>query len=133
MKKVVLILMCFFMIGCTNREYDNFVLKAKDSKISDVIPFDINFYIDDSEEILIYQVIIDNSKLELNNIKAIVIHDVKTDNIFPSIGVVDEPIDLNNEVKGINLIGRAPKQNIEFKVYIEANNTSYAYIYRYNI
>lgn len=133
MKKVVLILMCFLIIGCTNREYDNFVLKAKDSNISDEIPFDINFYIDDSEEILIYQIIIDNSRLELNDIKAIVIHDVKTDNIFPSIGVVDEPIDLNSEVKGINLIGQTSKQDIEFKVYIETNNTSYAYIYRYNI
>lgn len=131
--KKILICLVLLLVGCTNSSYSSFVDKAKGSSETNDIPFNIEFFIDDSDDVLVYQVVIDEAKIDLNNVKAIVIHNVKTDNIFPSIGVVDDPVNINEETKGINLVGYVEKQNIEFKVYIETNNNSYSYIYRYNM
>ena len=131
MKKLLIILV-LLLTACSNNNYNDFVKKASSSPETSDIPFDINFYIDDTDDI-IYQVIIDNPDYDLNDVKAIVIHDKKTKNAFPSIGVVDDTIDINDTTKGINLIGYVEKQDLEFKVYIETNNTSYTYIYRYNM
>lgn len=130
--KKIWIFLALLLVGCTNSSYDNFVTKARNSSESNNIPFNIEFHIDDSDDLLVYQVIIDGTS-DLSNVKAIVIHNVKTDNIFPSIGVVDDSVSLDGNTKGINLIGYVPKQDIEFKVYIESNNNSYTYIYRYNM
>ena len=78
------------------------------------MPFGIEFYIDDIDDSkLIYQVIIDNPDYELNNVKVLVIHNVKTNDIFPSVGIVDET------------------NGIEFKVLVETNNNKYIYQYSY--
>lgn len=131
MKKII-ILILFLFVGCSNKSlYQEYVNKAQTIKeSSENMPFDVSFYFDDYDERQIYQVIIDNIDYELNNVKAIVVHNQKTEDIFPSIGIVDEPINLNNEQKGINLVGFIPNNsNVSFKVFIEANGVEYTMIY----
>ena len=98
------------------------------------MPFGIEFYIDDIDDSkLIYQVIIDNPDYELNNVKVLVIHNVKTNDIFPSVGiVVDKTVTINEDNKGIILMGYIDETNdIEFKVLVETNNNKYIYQYSY--
>ena len=132
MKKLLILLI--LLVGCSKSNvYDMYVSELKEnSNISENIPFDIDFYIDNvNEERIIYQVIIDNPKVEATSVKALVIHDVKTDDIFPSVGLVDDPINLNEE-KGIILIGYVNKtKDINFKVLIENENNKYIYEYNY--
>ncbi len=133
MKKIFIIL-CLLLVGCHKiSPYDLYVKELKETNIiSEDIPFDINFYIDNvNENRIIYQVIIDNPKVEANKVKSLVIHDVVTKDIFPSVGIVDEEINLNEE-KGIILIGYVDKiSDINFKVLIETEDNKYFYTYNY--
>lgn len=128
--KKLLVLLCFLLVGCSNSTYDNYVKELKNSEASSEIPFDIEFNIDNvNENRIIYQVIIDNPKVDASSVKALVIHDAKTEDIFPSVGIVDETINLN-EQKGIILMGYINKtEDINFKVLIE---TDQKYVYNYN-
>lgn len=133
MKKILLVL-CILLVGCSKPTiYDTYVKNLKENNnISTDIPFDIEFYIDNvNENRIIYQVIIDNPQIETDNVTALVIHDGKTNDIFPSVGIVDEPIDLNID-KGIILLGYIDQtSDINFKVLIETNNQQYIYEYKY--
>lgn len=128
--KKLLVLLCFLLVGCSNSVYDDYVKELKNSEASSEIPFDIEFNIDNvNENRIIYQVIIDNPKVDASNVKALVIHDAKTEDIFPSVGIVDEAINLNKQ-KGIILMGYINKtEDINFKVLIE---TDQKYVYNYN-
>ena len=133
MKKILLVL-CILLVGCSKPTiYDTYVKNLKENNnISADIPFDIEFNIDNvNENRIIYQVIIDNPQIETDNVTALVIHDGKTNDIFPSVGIVDEPIDLNID-KGIILLGYIDQtSDINFKVLIETNNQQYIYEYKY--
>lgn len=83
-------------------------------KVTDNLPFDITVNIEkliDSE--ITYRIIIDNPKEIVKNIKTIVVHNHKTDDIYPTSGIFEEPLNLipnsidldENDVKGIILIG----------------------------
>lgn len=128
--KKLLVLLCFLLVGCSNSVYNDYVKELKNSEASSEIPFDIKFNIDNvNKNRIIYQVIIDNPKVDASNVKALVIHDAKTEDIFPSVGIVDETINLN-EQKGIILMGYINKtEDINFKVLIE---TDQRYVYNYN-
>ena len=133
MKKILLVL-CILLVGCSKPTiYDTYVKNLKENNnISTDIPFDIEFYIDNvNENRIIYQVIIDNPQIETDNVTTLVIHDGKTNDIFPSVGIVDEPINLNID-KGIILLGYIDQtSDINFKVLIETNNQQYIYEYKY--
>ena len=132
MKK--LLFLVILLVGCSKSNvYDMYVEKLKDDEnISRDIPFNIEFNIDNvNYNRIIYQVIIDEPKVEATNVKALVIHDVKTKDIFPSVGIVDEPIDLQKE-KGIILIGYVDQtDDINFKLLIETEDNQYIYEYNY--
>ncbi len=132
MKK--LLFLVILLVGCSKSNvYDMYVEKLKnDENISRDIPFNIQFNIDNvNDNRIIYQVIIDEPKVEATNVKALVIHDVKTKDIFPSVGIVDEPIDLQKE-KGIILIGYVDQtDDINFKLLIETEDNQYIYEYNY--
>ena len=132
MKK--LLFLVILLVGCSKSNvYDMYVEKLKDDEnISRDIPFNIQFNIDNvNDNRIIYQVIIDEPKVEATNVKALVIHDVKTKDIFPSVGIVDEPIDLQKE-KGIILIGYVDQtDDINFKLLIETEDNQYIYEYNY--
>lgn len=65
------------------------------------------------------------------NIKAIVIHNHFTNDVFPTIGIFDDEVDLlldSEEVKGINLVGYIQttkdisELDLDIRVYIEYTN-----------
>jgi hypothetical protein len=128
MKKLFLLgLLLFLITGCFNSKidkekklYNNYISELesiKNNSFNNNLPFDINVYLDkiDTEEIM-YRVIIDNPKEDINNIEAIAIHNYQTKDIFPTSGIFDDKLNLipnkidkdNNIVKGIILIGYIP-------------------------
>lgn len=159
-KKSIIFLVAFIsfvliIVGCSDKEttgdsaknveknkntYIKYVQKLKkvDQSSSD-IPFDINVTYDklDDKEVR-YQVVIDNPTKDIKNIKAVAVHNKQTDDVFPSIGIFDETLDLTleSESKGIILVGYIPyegdleKFKCEMKVIIsyeieEKEYTSY--------
>lgn len=141
-KSIVIALISFILIGCTENKID----KEKDKYLTikkelleqtnfnneDDLNFDLTISLDRiSEEEISYRAIIDNPKENMNNVKALVIHEHLTDDIFPTIGIFDEPINLiqnNEKVKGISLVGyiKTTKDieelNLNIKTYIEYTN-----------
>ena len=122
---ILSILVIFITFGCDKDEkeptentksieknkdtYIKYVQKLKDiEKSSSDIPFDINVTYSklDDEEIR-YEVTIDNPKQEIKDIKALAVHNKPTDDVFPSIGIFDNTIDLKTDSssKGIVLVG----------------------------
>lgn len=145
-KKAVLMLVCIiFIVGCSNIEVEdgNKINQEKENYLAikneldnrteyieeENLPCDVIFSIDriNSEEIS-YRAIIDNPKVNMNNVKALLIHDYFTEDIFPSIGIFDSPTSLivgDEEVKGISLVGyiettkNIEELNLNIKLYIE--------------
>ena len=114
MKKVVLVILFFLIVtACTNlsiedKTYINNVKKLEQREEFDTdFPFDIDIRIERLTDYEItYHLVIDNFKEGINNIKAIVIHNRKTEDVFPSIGIYDKKVDLTKESKkGILLVG----------------------------
>lgn len=140
MRKYLILLLIFVLIGC---DYDNLNEQTKNEYINlrdtlsnkneyssiEEIPFDITISMDRiTEEEITYRIIIDKPKQDLKNIRAILIHNYFTEDIFPSIGIFDDKVDLlvNNQTnKGIILVGYInsnldiEKINIEFKLMLE--------------
>lgn len=123
MRIVIILLSIFILTGCNNenakdKEYHSYVNILKEStEFESELPFDISIYLKKlNDDEATYKVIIDNPKKELNNIEAIIIHDNKTSDIYPSIGIYDDKVSLipnkvdkdNNIVKGIILTGYIP-------------------------
>jgi hypothetical protein len=124
--KWFLILIILFLTSCTpNLEdekiiYENFINELKSTPINQVnedMPFTINVYFEqiiDNE--IVYRVIIDEPKMVIKNIKAIAIHNYKTNNIYPTVGIFEEPLHLDpnyinledNYVGGVVLVGYIP-------------------------
>lgn len=127
MKKVLVILLVFIFVGCDlftkddikeskveeeKNVYIKYVKEAKKiEKSSEDLPFDIEVKYDKlNDEEIRYQVVIDNPKGEIYDIKAVTVHDKQTDDVFPSTGIFEEPMDLipNKKPEGIILVGYIP-------------------------
>jgi len=125
MKKILLIITLLFMLtGCTNELtkeeilYNDYVTELK--KVTNYetnLPFDLEIYVDKIIETeVMYRVIIDNPKVSLRNIEALVIHDKYTEDIYPSSGIFESKLNLipgvinekSNYVEGIILAGYIP-------------------------
>ena len=99
MKKIVLIILLLITTGCFNNNisidketYKSYIdeLKEIDTVNNEDIPFDINIYYDKIvDDEVVFRLILDNPKSEMNNIEAIVIHNSTTDDIFPRSGIFD--------------------------------------------
>ena len=122
----------FYIVLSANNENNNYGVQDSLGNVTYISNRYGPFYIDNvNENRIIYQVIIDNPQIETDNVTALVIHDGKTNDIFPSVGIVDEPINLNID-KGIILLGYIDQtSDINFKVLIETNNQQYIYEYKY--
>ena len=136
--KVLFILTLILITGCENSEEENKneylamksdLLENDNFQETDNINCDITVSIDRiNEEEVSYRVIIDNPKENMYNIKAMVVHNYYTEDIFPSLGLFDDQENLiigDNNVKGIELVGYIKttkdidKLNLELKVWIE--------------
>lgn len=145
MKKIVVLIFIIFIVGCSNvkieqneeiskEKEDYLAIKNELNNIEEYIsdeelPCDITISVDrvNNEEIS-YRAIIDNPKIDMYNVRALLIHDYFTEDIFPSIGIFDnrENLLLNNEeVRGISLVGYIEttkdieELNLNIKLYIE--------------
>ena len=142
MKKILSIIVLFVLLtGCTNKLtneeilYNDYVTDLKKTtKYETNLPFDLSIYVDKIIETeVMYRVIIDNPKVSLRNIEALVIHDKYTEDIFPSSGIFETKLNLipgvinksSNYVEGIILAGYIPfdgelkNLNVNFKVMLK--------------
>jgi hypothetical protein len=129
MRKILVVLFVVFLAGCNNMSYEKELYLSMIDELKVVgsydidIPCDIDVSFDSLGDEFIYRVIIDNPNEEMYNIKALVIHDVETDDIFPSVGIFDETINMqpnvvnDDFVKGIILSGYIDSES-EIKVLI---------------
>ena len=143
MKKLVICLILLFTLtGCTKDEvtYEKEVyLALKEDLITtdeftdyEDLPCDITLYLNRiNEEELSYLVIIDNPKEDMYNIKAIAIHDYYTEDIFPSIGIFDDSINLtldSEDNNGITLGGYIESMDdidlLEARIYLEYTDSN---------
>ena len=155
MKKIFwIITLVFLLSGCskelTKEEiiYNDYVDKLKqEEKSEDNLPFDLEIFVDKIiEKEVMYRVIIDNPKVSLRNIEALVIHDKYTEDVFPSTGIFESKLSLipgvinktSNYVEGIILAGYIPYEgdinnlNATFKVlfkYEDDEGVSHTIIY----
>lgn len=130
--KRVLIFFIMLLTSCrsnTDLLYYKLVDQLKEVNISSLdIPFSIDISVEKLTDMeLIYHVIIDEPKIDAKDVSVLVIHDIETENIFPSLGIIDDKVDLlinneNNSIKGIALVGYLPidiETEINFKLRIE--------------
>ena len=141
MKKllVCLTLISFFLfIGCekddTNQEEKNDYIAMKSNLVSkeefddaEDMKCDISISVDRiDKETISYITYISNIKEDMNDIKVLVVHNYFTEDVFPSIGIFDEPTSLKvSDNKNISLVGYIDttkdirKLNLELKVWIQ--------------
>lgn len=143
MKKFLLIALIIILTGCTNNEENikNEYIAMKSSLIEekitskdvDALPIDIVSNIDRiNEEEVNYKVIFKNPKENMHDIKAMIVHNHYSEEIFPSIGVFNETKELlvTDENKEIELTGtiktieNISKMNLEIKLWIQYTNDS---------
>lgn len=148
MKKVLLIILTtILLVGCRNEEtkqmkiYDDYIkdLESVETSSKD-IPFNIEITVNKlTDGIMSYKALIDKEELTMNNIEAILVHDKKTENAFPSIGIFEDKISLDKESneKGVKLTGYIEEhEEIKFKLLIKykdenKKNKKYVYVYNY--
>lgn len=155
MKKIFWIITLVFLLSGCSKEltkdeiiYNDYVDKLKqEEKSEDNLPFDLEIFVDKIiEKEVMYRVIIDNPKVSLRNIEALVIHDKYTEDVYPSTGIFESKLSLipgvinktSNYVEGIILAGYIPYEgdinnlNATFKVlfkYEDDEGVSHTIIY----
>lgn len=141
------IFLMLFLSGCKNeesketiyyKELINELSKVNESSLS--IPVNIEIKVEEMpNNFLRYTALLDRNGQVMKDIEAILIHDKETDNVFPSLGIFEDKITLNNESKelGIKLTGYVENgDNINFKFLIKYKNSEeklkkYYYVYNY--
>ena len=107
MKKILVVIVLLLLTGCTNKveeekyaylEYKNNLEEQKDFVSQESLEFNsyFNFFLE-TEEKVTYSLVIDSPKVNMNNVKALLIHDFVTDDVFPSVGIFDEPVTLHKD------------------------------------
>ncbi len=135
MKKIMLLIpLLFVLVGCTNKEEENkmaYLEYKNELEERDIfngeenLDFNVYFNIEKiNEEITDYSLIIDNPKINMYNVKALLIHDFINEDAYPSVGIFDDTrnlnadsddkIVLNGSIQTINDISKT-----KFKLYLE--------------
>lgn len=110
-KRYILISMIFLILttGCENKEetIKNEYIAIKNQTFNEEnyqnedIPVEIVTTIERiDEEAINYEVEIKNPKESMHNVKAMVVHNYYNEDVFPSIGVFDEPKELLSNTEG---------------------------------
>ena len=82
--------------------------KVKES--TEDLPFTVEVKYEKMDDEVRYQVIIDNPSNKITDITALAIHDKQTDDVFPSVGIFDEKVNLipDETPSGVILVGYIP-------------------------
>ena len=134
MKKLVVFMIPILLLtACSSNEEDKIAYLENKNNLEkqevfcegDKLDFNVYFNISkDGEEITNYSVIINEPKINMHNVKALLIYDYMIDEAYPSVGIMDEPVDLlvDSDDK-IELKGKIQTSldisNIRYKLYIE--------------
>ena len=137
MRKYLFIFVCLlFLVGCSTEkenekyaylEYKNDLETQKVYNDDDSLDFDTYFNIvrnREDNEVVEYSIVIDKPKVDMHDVKALLIHDYMNEDVFPSVGIFDTPVDLikDNDDK-IKLTGKiytdTSINDINFKLYLE--------------
>lgn len=107
MKRILVVIVLLLLTGCTNKveedkyaylEYKNNLEEQKDFVSQESLEFNTYFnLVRETEEKVTYSLVIDSPKVNMNNVKALLIHDFVTDDVFPSVGIFDEPVTLHKD------------------------------------
>ena len=137
MRKYLFIACCFLLlVGCSTKEedekyayleYKNDLETQKVYDDEDSLDFDIYFNIvrnREDNEVVDYSIVIDNPKVDMYDVKALLIHDYMNEDVFPSVGIFDAPVTLRKDSSDkIRLEGNihtdSDTDNIKFKLYLE--------------
>ena len=110
MKKLLIIIpLLFILIGCTNKEEENKIayleykneLEQRDIfNGEETLDFNVYFNIKRvDEEITDYSLVIDTPKINMHNVKALLIHNFVNEEAYPSVGIFDSPKELQENSK----------------------------------
>lgn len=110
---IILFLCTFFIVGCENPREESkneyitmrgMLLEETSYTNNNDLPVDITVKIDrlDQERVK-YKVLLDNPKENMHQIKAMVVHNYYSEDLFPSIGVFDETGELLTSSEGSNI------------------------------
>jgi len=134
MKKLVLLLPLIFLVGCTNEveenkyaylEYKHVLEEKEEFTEREEIEFNTYFNIErENEEVVNYSIAIKEPSIDMHNVKALLIHDYVQDEAFPSVGILDSPVELEKDSEDkIILEGKIQTTeditNVKFKLYLE--------------
>lgn len=126
MKKTLLLLVLLLIIlsGCENKEEDekneylamkSELLENEEFTNSEDINCNITFTLDRvDDENIFYSVVLKNPKENMNDIKAIVVHNYYTEEIFPTIGLFDKKASL--------IVGSSNESELELSGTIETTD-----------
>ena len=137
MRKYLFIACCLLLlVGCSTKEedekyayleYKNDLETQKVYDDEDSLDLDIYFNIvrnkDDTEK-LDYSIVIDRPEINMYNVKALLIHDYMNEDVFPSVGIFDAPVNLikdsDDKIKlSGNIHTDTSTSDINFKLYLE--------------
>lgn len=134
MKKAVIILPLIFLVGCTTTAEDNkYTYLSYKSELQKKEEFDkeddshFSSYFNvkrQSKEVVEYSIIVENPRINMHNVKALLIHDFLAESAFPSVGIFEEPKDLlvGTEdriiLKGV-IQTEDDISNVKFRLYLE--------------
>lgn len=137
MKKILLIIpILLLLFGCSNKvednkfayiEYKNNLEKQEEFMDNDGLDFNTFFNIDRDGDTVNYSLTINNPKINMHNVKALLIHNYNNNDIYPSIGIFDEPKELlessndNIKLEG-SILSSDDLSDINFKLYLEYTN-----------
>ena len=134
MKKLVVLIPLLLLVGCTNKveenkiaylEYKKELEKQEKFSTKEEIDFDAHFNIErENEEVVNYSIVINNPATDMHNVRALLIHDYIQEEAFPSVGILDEPLELCKDTEDkITLNGTIQTlddiSDVNFKLYLE--------------
>ena len=136
-KYIVLILSLFLLVGCSTKEEDNkYAYLEYKSELEKQTVFaedeglEFNTFFNivrkGNEEVK-YSLVIDDPKVNMHNIKALLIHDYSSDMAFPSVGIFDDERELlsgsNEKIELSGIINSEEDiSKVNFKLYLEYVN-----------
>lgn len=133
-RKYLLLIPMLLLVGCTNKleeeksdylTYKSELLTtknfAKEEELECVIDFDLQRV---SGEKIEYIVTISNPKIDMYDIKALLIHDHFTEEMFPSVGIFDNTVNLlTSDEENLKLSGTIQTEkdiiDTDFRLYLE--------------
>ena len=134
MKKLFVLIPLLFLVGCSNEleveKYDYLTYKSElqeKEEFKSEEELDFNTYFDiirENDEKIVYSIVIDSPKIDMYSVKALLIHDYMAEDIFPSVGIFDEPVillcdsDEKIVLKG-EIYSEKELTDTKFKLYLE--------------